>query len=114
MKLEYNELEDEIRLIKLTGKLDLEGTNSIEKQFVQHCSGQNVYVLVDLSHVMYISSIGIPILVNSAKAVAGRGGRLALLAPQPNIKSVLDITGVSHVVRIYNDLETAQKRLKST
>ena len=113
MKLEYSELEDEIRLIKLTGKLDLDGTNSIELEFTQHCTGESVFVLVDLSHVMYISSIGIPILVNSAKLVNSHGGRLALFAPQPNVKSVLDITGVSHMLRIYNDLETAQKRLKA-
>ena len=113
MKLEYNELEDDIRLIKLTGKLDLDGTNSIEQEFTQYCSGENICVLVDLSHVMYISSIGIPILVNSAKFVNSHGGKFALLAPQPNVKSILDITGVSHIIRIYNDLETAQKRLKS-
>ena len=39
MELEYSELEGGIRLIKLTGKLDMEGTTSVEKQFSQHCIG---------------------------------------------------------------------------
>ena len=111
MKLEYSELENGIRLIKLTGRLDMEGTNSIDKQFVQHCAGENVYVLVDLSRVNYLSSIGIPMLITSAKAVANRGGRMAFLTPQANVKSVLDITGVSNAIRIYKDLETARERL---
>ena len=111
MKLEYSELENGIRLIQLTGRLDMEGTSQIDKQFVQHCAGENVFVLVDLSQVNYLSSIGIPMLIASAKAVANRGGRMAFLAPQANVRSVLDITGVSNAIRIYKDLETANERL---
>ena len=113
MELEYSELEGGIRLIKLTGKLDMEGTTSIRNQFSQHCFGENVFVLVDLSRMTYLSSIGIPMLVSAAKMVASNNGRLALLNPQPNVRSILDITGVSHVIRIYNELETAQGRLQS-
>lgn len=113
MKLEYNELDNGIRLIKLVGRLDMDGTHSIDKEFVQHCAGENIFVLVDLSHVNYLSSIGIPLLITSAKAVASRGGRMAFLSPQSNVKSVLDITGVSNVIRIYKDLETAKERLMS-
>ena len=112
MELEYRELESGIRLIKLTGKLDMEGTTSIERQFTQYCAGENVFVLADLSRATFLSSIGIPLLVSNARAVASKGGRLAFLSPQPNVKSILEITGVSHVIRIYNDLETAQERLK--
>jgi anti-anti-sigma factor len=113
MELEYRELENGIRLIKLIGRLDMEGTSSVDQEFVERCAGENVYVLVDLSRMSYISSIGIPMLIGTAKSVANRGGRLAFLTPQPNVKSILDITGVSHVIRIYNDLETAQQQVKS-
>lgn len=113
MELEYRELEDGLRLIKLIGRLDMEGTTHVDQEFAQRCSGENVFVLVDLSRMSYISSIGIPMLISAAKAVANGGGRLAFLSPQANVKSILDITGVSHVIRIYNDLETAQERLRS-
>lgn len=113
MKLEYSELENGIRLITLIGRLDMAGTNIINQQFAGHCAGENVFVLVDLSQVNYLSSIGIPMLITNAKAVTSRGGRLAFLAPQANVKTVLDITGVSTMIRIYKDLETAKERLKS-
>jgi anti-anti-sigma factor len=111
MNFEYSELDNGIRMIKLSGRLDMAGTNLIEKQFVESCAGDNVFVLVDLSQVNYLSSIGIPMLITSAKAVANRGGRMALLNPQTNVKLVLDITGVANMVRIYKDLETAKDRL---
>jgi len=111
MKLEYSELANGIRLMKLIGRLDLDGTNSIDKQFVQYCAGDNAYVLVDLSLVNYLSSIGIPLLITTAKGIAKRGGKMGLLNPQANVRSVLDLTGVSTMIRIYNDIETAKERL---
>jgi anti-anti-sigma factor len=111
MKLEYSELDNGVRLITLIGRLDMAGTNLIDKQFGQYCAGENVFVLVDLSQVNYLSSIGIPMLISTAKAVSDRGGRMAFLNPQANVKTVLDITGVANMVRIYKDLETAKERL---
>ena len=35
MKIDYSEIENGIRLIKLDGRLDLNGTYSIEVQFVR-------------------------------------------------------------------------------
>ncbi|MEP7134490.1 MAG: STAS domain-containing protein [Chloroflexota bacterium] len=112
MRLEYSELENGIRLITLIGRLDMAGTNVINQQFAEHCAGENVFVLVDLAQVNYLSSIGIPMLITNAKAVGNQGGRMAFVSPQANVKTVLDITGVSTMLRIYKDLETAKERLK--
>jgi anti-anti-sigma factor len=113
MNFEYSELENGVRLIKLSGRLDMDGTNLVEPQFALHCRGDNIFVLVDFSQVSYLSSIGIPMLIKNAKMVASRGGRLALLKPQMNVKYILELTGVTHSIRIYNDLETAIELLKS-
>ncbi len=112
MNLEYGELEGGLRLIKLIGKLDTEGTAEVSDEFARLCRGQQVYMLVDLSRMTYLSSIGIPLLVSNAKTVVEHGGRLALVAPQPNVKYILEITGVTHVLRVYNDMETAQQRIR--
>ena len=108
MKLQYNELDSNIRLIKLTGKLDVYGVNSIDIEFIRCCSGDHLRVLVDLSGVNYISSIGIPMLINSAKTVASRGGKLALLKPRPHVAEVLELTGIPLIIPIYSDLESAK------
>jgi anti-anti-sigma factor len=111
MKLEFSQFENGVRLIKLTGMLDIEGVNGIDRQFIQHCAGDGVFVLVDMARVTYLSSIGIPLLINAAKGVAARGGRLAFVSPQMNVKSVLDLTGVSHMIRVYPDVETGKSRV---
>jgi anti-anti-sigma factor len=110
IKLEFEALSGDIRVLKLTGKLDNEGTNNIEREFIQHCTGEGV---LDLARMTYLSSIGIPLLVNAAKTVAGHGGRLALINPSANVKAVLEMTGVTHMIRVYKDLATAQARVKA-
>jgi anti-sigma B factor antagonist len=107
MELEYIELENGIRLIKLKGRLDLNGTYNVEVSFVRHCAGENIRVLVDLSEVDFLSSVGIPMLVNTAKSVMNRGGKFALLRPSENVVGVLELVGVSHVIPIYEDLNSA-------
>jgi len=108
MKLQYSELENGIRLIKLIGALDMNGTYSIEIEFVRQCVGENVQVVVDLSRVNYLSSIGIPMLINTAKSVANQGGKMALLTPQQHVAEVLEITGIPQIIPICTDLESAK------
>lgn len=108
MKLHINELEHGIRLIVLNGKLDSAGVYTIEMDFHHYCGGDHRRVLVDMSAVSYISSIGIPLLVNTAKAVAGKGGRMALYNPQKNVMDVLELVGVTHLIPVHFDLTAAR------
>ena len=113
MKLDYSELEGGIRLIKLNGVLDMNGTYSVEVPFVRYCAGENVRVIVDLSKVTYISSVGIPMLVNSAKSIVGQGGKMSLLKPQDSVIKVLEMVGIPQIIPIYDDLDSAISSLKN-
>jgi anti-anti-sigma factor len=111
MQLEYSELDNGIHLIKLNGVLDMNGTYAIEVEFVRHCAGPNVRVLVDLADVSYISSIGIPMLINTARSITRQGGKMALLNPQKAVAHVLEIAGIPLIIPIYFDLQTALTEL---
>ena len=108
MEIRHTELENGIRLIQLDGALDISGTYSIEVRFVRACEGQQVNVIVDLAKVSYLSSVGIPMLVNTAKSVTAHGGKMVLLNPQKAVAEVLELTGISEVIPIYKDLEFAK------
>jgi len=108
MELEYSELDDGIYLIKLSGKLDIVGTGVIETKFAGYSAGEKPRVLVDLSNVDFLASIGIRLLNLTAKSIASRGGRMVLLNPTPDVRSVLEITGIPAIIPIYDTLESAQ------
>jgi len=113
MKLEYDELGNGIRQIKLTGELDLTGTYGVEMEFVRRCAGENVRVLVDLSAVAYISSIGVNMLINAANSVAARGGKMVLLNPQQKVLDVLELTGILQIIPVHTDLVSAKAGLEA-
>jgi len=114
MELEYNELDTSIRVIKLTGRLDIVGTGEIETKFTGHCAGDNVRVVVDLSEVDFLASIGIRLLTQTAKSIASRGGKMALLNPTPDVHSVLEITGITRIISMYSQFESAEAVLLSS
>jgi anti-anti-sigma factor len=107
MELEYSELDNNIRRIKLKGKLDIVGAGQIETRFGDYSGGETVRVVVDLSEVDYLASIGIRLLTLTAKSVANRGGKMVLLNPTPDVYHVLDVTGIPTVIPVYSQLETA-------
>lgn len=108
MEIQYNELSNGIRLIKLIGTLDIMGVNEIDIKFTGYCSGENVRVLVDLSQVDFLASIGIRLLITNAKSLLSRGGRMVLLSPTSDIKSVLEMTGIPDIIPMYENLESAE------
>ncbi len=108
MELHYSELDNGIRLIKLKGKLDILGTGEIETKFTGHCAGEKVRVVVDISNVDFLASIGIRLLMLTAKSVASRGGRMILLNPIPEVQSVLEMTSIPAIIPIYSSMESAE------
>ena len=107
MELQYRELENGIRIIKLTGELDINGVGEIETKFVGHSAGGNARVLVDLTEVTFLASIGIRLLLWTAKAVVGSGGKFVLFNPAENVEQVLVVTGIKELVPIHSDMEAA-------
>jgi len=112
MRLKYSELDSGIRLIKLNGTLDIHGVNEVDREFVRYCTGENVCVLVDLSKVNFISSIGIPLLINSAKLLARQGGKMVLLNPKKFVEDSLEIMGISLIIPIYHNVNAALSELR--
>jgi anti-anti-sigma factor len=108
MEMYYSEQSNGIRLIKLAGRLDILGTGEIETKFAGHCSGENVRVVVDLSGVDFLASIGIRLLMMNAKSISTRGGKMVLINPIPEVHSVLEITGIPAIIPIYSQLESAE------
>ena len=113
MELKFNELQNGIRQIKLIGRLDIIGTGEIETKFTGYCAGGKVRVVVDLSEVDFLASIGIRLLTLTAKSVASRGGKMVLLNPTADVKNVLEMTGIPAIIPMYDSLESAEAVLQS-
>lgn len=107
MNLQYSELAAGNRLIRLKGKLDIQGVAQVEKKIAGHIAGEAVTLLVDFSQVDYIASIGIRLLLTIAKTLKSRGGQVLLFGAMPLVEEVLSLSGLSQVIPIHANLEVA-------
>ena len=108
MEIRYSELDNGIILIKLSGRLDIIGTGEIETKFTGYCAGEKVRVIVDVSKVDFLASIGIRLLMLTVKSVVSRGGKMVILNPISEVQNVLELTGIPAIIPIYSHLESAE------
>jgi anti-anti-sigma factor len=114
MELISEQLADEIEKISLSGRLDTAGTDQIGLRFAGLTATKPALVVVDLSQVSFLASIGIRMLLSNAKALERRGGRMALASPSAMVEEVLKIAGIDALIPLYADVESACAGLKST
>jgi anti-sigma B factor antagonist len=100
-------LDNGIKKITLRGKMDIDGTNQIDLRLSAETSVEKANVVVDLSDVDFMASVGIGVLVRSYKALKLRGGKMVILNPQKVVELVLERTLVNTLIPICYDLKTA-------
>ena len=108
MEMNVSELKNGITLIALQGTLDIMGVNQVETKFAGYCSGENARILVDMSGVDYMASIGIRLLVTNAKSLRSRNGKMALLSPTTDVFNVLAMTDIPAIIPVYSNFESAE------
>jgi anti-anti-sigma factor len=107
MPVDSTFLEGDILKIVLDGRLDLEGTQAIDLKFAALTATKLAAILVDMTKVGFLASIGIRTLLTAAKLASNRGGKLFLVNPQPSVRDVLNRSGVSSRIAVHPDLESA-------
>jgi anti-sigma B factor antagonist len=111
MELEARELESGILGISLSGRMDAIGTQQIDLKFTALTATRKAVVLVDLSKVTLLASIGIRTLVSNAKAQRLRGGSMVLYQPTSMVEEVLKSTGIDTIIPIAHDMDAARGAL---
>jgi anti-sigma B factor antagonist len=106
LKLEQFELPGSILKVKLTGPIDIWGANEIDMPF-SVIGGSRKKVVVDFSGVSFLASIGIRVLVMTARAISSKGGRLVIYSPTDEARRVLGATGIDKIIPVAADETTA-------
>ncbi len=107
MQIDHEPLDDRVLKVSLSGRMDAAGSLEIHDRLAVLTAPPANTVIVDLTKVEIITSVGIRTLLLNAKALKSRGGRMVLLNPDATVTKVLAISGVDRVIGVFRDLETA-------
>lgn len=107
MELEIKHQSDQITHLALRGRLDTAGVGQVDLGFTSHTVPRAKPVLLDMSEVTFLASLGLRMLLTVAKALHSRGAKMVLLSPQPDVQQVLSLSGFDQLIPVHNDERTA-------
>jgi anti-sigma B factor antagonist len=112
MTIRSEDVNQRLRRIFLSGRLDTAGSEQIAPEFAQLAESAAGGVVVHVSAVRFLSSMAIRMLITAAKAVQAKGGRMVLyVADNDVIIRTLEATGVNELIPMFQDAQDAEKAL---
>ncbi len=100
MRLKIIRDDDSIMHVAIVGRLDVQGVNDIQYEFLNQTTSLPKSTLVDLSQVPFLGSLGIGMLLSAAKSLERRGAKLVLLNPTALVTQALETADPHHVMPI--------------
>lgn len=109
MGIRFQDVNEDLRRIVLSGRLDTAGSEEIARQFGELTLTSKA-VVVHLSEVRFLSSMAIGMLLKGAKAVQRMGGGLALHVGENEVViRTLEATGINQLIPMFEDGQDAEK-----
>ena len=83
------------------GRLTVETFGELKSRVSGLAEGGRIHVVLNLSAVAYVDSIGVAEIVRAHVMLGGRGGRLSLSHVHRTVAELLALTGLTDVLHIF-------------
>jgi anti-sigma B factor antagonist len=93
-------------ILKPSGEVDIQTSPLLAEKLRSVLDQGFSSVVVDLGAVTFLDSTGLSVLVTGLKHCRAAGGEFRLLDPQPNVRRVLEITGLTDIFGLGGDVKT--------
>lgn len=94
-------------VLPLEGEIDLHVSPGIAASLSTMVKSKPPELVVDMSHVTYIDSSGLAVLIEAMQNVAAYGGKFALAGLQDAVRPIFEIARLDQVFRIFPDVDAA-------
>lgn len=92
---------DNMPIVSVSGRIDGATYKDLETILNELIDQNKSEIVLDLEGVVYISSVGLRVLLAAQKKVRPKGGELKLVSLQPFVREVFEITGFTKLFTIY-------------
>ena len=100
MDMSVTELAGPVTCVRLDGRLDAPGADRIGLRFTASIVAQRRHAIVDLSRVEFVASMGIRLLISTARALDQKGHRMVLFSATELVKEVFDDAALDQIIPI--------------
>lgn len=107
MRIENCFFEQNGIIIKLAGELDLHTVDNARQHIDKLLSNKKINrLLLDLENISFIDSSGIGLIIGRYKRIQQMGGTMELICSKPQIKKILEMSGIGQIINIYKNQES--------
>ena len=96
------------------GRFDTNGSPEVERVLTDHIARGARRIVLDLSHIEYISSIGLRVILKTVMAMSRTGGKVALCGGNDHSRTVLQLSGVMSMNLYASTLEEALAKVQAS
>jgi anti-sigma B factor antagonist len=100
-------LPDEPNVLPLEGEIDLHVSPRVAESLATMIEEKPARLVVDLTHVTYIDSSGLAVLIEGMQNVEGYGGKFFLAGLQENVRPIFEIARLDQVFNIFPHVDAA-------
>ena len=102
MPIAIEELDGAVTKVVLSGRIDIAGAQAIDMP-MSVVAGSRRAVVIDLSAVEFMASMGLRSLVVCAESIFSKRGKVVLLSPRPEVEEVITVSGIDDLIPIFRD-----------
>lgn len=111
MEMSVEELAGGALCVALQGRLDTVGVDQVEAKFKEAVLGADRDAAVDLGAVSFLASMGVRLIIATARAQKARGRNLVLFGAKAQVHSTLQMVALDQIIPVLPDREQAAARL---
>lgn len=100
-------------VVRFSGSLDFSSAPSAEKVLTPLVATSPKVVVLDLAELRYLDSTGVSMLLQTRKAVEGKGGSVFITNMQAPVRKVFDIVRALPATAVFASMKEMDEYLKS-
>jgi anti-anti-sigma factor len=113
MEMTLTELPGPVSCVRLDGRLDAAGADRIDTRLTAAVVATGRPAVVDLSGVTFLASMGIRLLIATARGLRAKGAKLVLFGAPDLVQNVLDQAALDQIIPVVATQQQALERLQT-
>ncbi len=111
MQIETSRLENAV-IVKVSGRMDAENAGRFQEACEEWIAKGTTHILVDLSELQYVSSMGLSCFLAVAKALQAKSGSVMLCRLQGLPRQVFEMTRLIGLFSVFDTMDAALESLR--
>jgi anti-anti-sigma factor len=101
------ERRGDVVIVRTSGSVDGLTADDLQRVFAGEVEAGHHKLVADYGAVDYTSSAGLRVLLATLKQARSRGGDLRVAGPHADVRKVLDLSGFTGILKVFETVEDA-------